>query len=70
MDLQIEVNKAVSAFILSKLDRKEVAAKLRGVANNCDKKCGNCLVPQTVTDRFREPVLIFLKSKINCLRSQ
>lgn len=68
-NLQV-VKKAANDFIVSRLDRKGVAITLRSLARSCDRNCSGCPVPQTVTSHFSGPILIFLKSELDCLKSQ
>ena len=57
-----------NAFATSKINREGVLKNLSKLANECSRKCEKCPLPQVVKTSFREPIVVYLRANLACLR--
>ena len=65
---QTNVIQVVNAFAMGGINREEVLKNLSKLANGCSRECEKCPLPQTVKASFREPIVVYLRANLACLR--
>jgi len=65
---QTNVIQVVNAFAMGGINREEVLKNLSKLANECSRKCGECPLPQVVKTSFREPIVLYLRANLACMK--
>lgn len=62
------VIQVVNAFAMGWINREGVLKNLSKLANECSRGCGKCPLPQTVKTSFKDPIVVYLRVNLACLR--